>query len=307
MMHITAGSSAGRGFGEKKQRRVNSPPEPETPQKSQAARALRSALRCRRLCCKMSAAKKLLAALLCAALLPASGDIVSGHAAPGAAPGRAGQSAGRVLAAEQKAESQPAAMEQIKQINEIGEIGLFGLRHGNPITESKIHLTDFGKTALLPSAFLAPGAATRPASASQTASAPAGAKRQKTALTAAERDRAERVVMASCGEVGNPLMAMANAQVIFDRAESGRFGNGVAAVLAAPGQFERPWKGPVNAMVRQAVAAVFDGGRRVTEVPIYYYINPYLSSVNPSVWEKDKRYVRTIGTGHLIHQYWTDK
>lgn len=223
----------------------------------------------------MSAAKKLLAALLCAALLPTGAG--RGSAASGISSGRAASGAARMPAAAQKADAAPLQ-------------------------------TGSGKTALLPSVFLAPGTAAQgKAPASREVTAPAGAKRQKPALTAAERDRAERVVMASCGEVGNSLMAMANAQVIFDRTASGRFGNDISAVLAAPGQFEQPWKGPVNAMVRQAVAAVFDGGRRVTAVPIYYYINPYLSSVDPSVWEKDKRYVRTIGTGHLIHQYWTDK
>ncbi len=44
-------------------------------------------------------------------------------------------------------------------------------------------------------------------------------------LSAAERDKVERVVMASCGELDNPLMAEANAQVILDRVSSGLFGN----------------------------------------------------------------------------------
>jgi hypothetical protein len=126
-------------------------------------------------------------------------------------------------------------------------------------------------------------------------------------LTKSERDKIERVVMASCGELDNPLMAEANAQVILDRTASGRFGKGINAVLNAPGQFEKPWKGGVNSMVINAVSKVFDNGKRVTAKQIYYYINPNICEISLATWKKDKSYVATFGRGKYIHQYWTTK
>lgn len=125
-------------------------------------------------------------------------------------------------------------------------------------------------------------------------------------LTAAERDKIERILMSSCGACDS-LMAKANAQVILDRVKSGRFGKSVDEVLDAPHQFEKPWTGRVNTMVKNAVSAVFDRGERVTDTNIYYYVNPNLSVISAATWRKDKRYVVTIGKGEFIHQYWTDK
>jgi hypothetical protein len=150
-------------------------------------------------------------------------------------------------------------------------------------------------------------------SAAPSSSANSSAKEESTSsqsaffqLTATERDKIERVVMASCGELDS-RMATANAQVILDRIKSGRFGGSVNSVLDAPNQFESPWKGEVNAMVKKAVSSVFDRGERITDTSIYYYVNPNLSYVSPTVWSKDKRYVVTIGHGKYIHEYWTDK
>jgi hypothetical protein len=126
-------------------------------------------------------------------------------------------------------------------------------------------------------------------------------------LTNVARDKIERVVMASCGELDNPLMAEANAQVILDRVTSGRFGEGINAVLNAPGQFEKPWKGGVNSIVKNAVSKVFDSGNRVTSTQIYYYINPNICEISLTKWKKDKSYVATFGRGKFIHQYWTSK
>lgn len=125
-------------------------------------------------------------------------------------------------------------------------------------------------------------------------------------LTAAQRDKIERVLMSSCGAYGS-LMAKANAQVILDRVKSGRFGKTIDEVLDAPHQFEKPYTGRVNSKVKEAVRMVFDRGERVTDAQIYYYINPYISEISPAVWSKDKRYVVTIGEGKFIHEYWTDK
>lgn len=125
-------------------------------------------------------------------------------------------------------------------------------------------------------------------------------------LTAAEREKIERVVMSSCGELGDKLMAKANAQVILDRVKSGRFGKGINAVLDAPHQFERPWKGSINTLVKNAVTAVFDRGERVTKVRIYYYENPNFKEISTAVWCRGKRYITTIGHGVYIHEYWTD-
>lgn len=126
-------------------------------------------------------------------------------------------------------------------------------------------------------------------------------------LTAAQRDKVERVVMTSCGELGDSLMAKANAQVILDRVKSGRFGNSLEEVLDAPHQFEKQWVGSVNTLVKNAVASVFDRGERVTQEHIYYYENPHLKEVGTAVWRRGKRYVTTIGHGLYIHEYWTDK
>lgn len=126
-------------------------------------------------------------------------------------------------------------------------------------------------------------------------------------LTGAERDLVERVIMTSCGSLRNLQMATANAQVVLDRVKSGRFGATVTAVLTAPHQFEVPWKGTVNDVVKEAVQAVFDRGERVIDQPVYYYLNPHDAEVLKKTWAKDKVYVTTIGTGHFVHQYWTSK
>lgn len=126
-------------------------------------------------------------------------------------------------------------------------------------------------------------------------------------LTDSERDMVERVVMTSCGSLRNLKMAEANAQVILDRVKSGRFGNTVTAVVTAPHQFEKLWKGNVNDVVKEAVSAVFDDGVRVIDQPVYYYLNPHDAEVLKNVWAKNKVYVTTIGTGRFIHQYWTSK
>lgn len=125
------------------------------------------------------------------------------------------------------------------------------------------------------------------------------------ALTDEERDLIERIVMASCGNLQNPEMAMANAQVIKDRADSGLFGDSLMAVLTAPNQFENPWKGEVNDVVKEAVTDIFDKGERVTDQPIYYYVNPNTCSISRNRWSQGKAYVTTIGTGKWVHEYWT--
>lgn len=162
-----------------------------------------------------------------------------------------------------------------------------------------------GKTT--PSAQKAAKPASKPAAQEKPAAKAAEPARPYYPISAAERDKIERVVMTSCGGLGDSLMAKANAQVILDRIKSGRFGSSVGEVLDAPGQFERPWKGQVTSLVKEAVHSVFDLGNRVTSTRLYYYENPNLSEVDPSVWKKDKRYVTTIGTGFFIHEYWTDR
>lgn len=126
-------------------------------------------------------------------------------------------------------------------------------------------------------------------------------------LTAAQREKIERVIMTSCGTLENIQMAKANAQVILDRLKDGRFGKTVDEVLDAPHQFETPWKGTVNNTVKEAVRAVFDRGERVTSMPIFYYENPYLREVDPQVWRKGKTYVMTLGHEKYIHEYWTQE
>lgn len=125
-------------------------------------------------------------------------------------------------------------------------------------------------------------------------------------LTAKERRKIEQVTMASCGDFGYN-MAKANAQVILNRLESKRFGLTVDDVLSAPKQFEVPSKTEATADVKKAVSAVFDKGEKVSGVPIYYYVNPNISAVKHSTWKKGKAYVMTVGKGHYIHEYWTDK
>lgn len=126
-------------------------------------------------------------------------------------------------------------------------------------------------------------------------------------LSADDRERIERILMTSCGTLENLKMAKANAQVILDRTNSGRFGKNVNEVICAPGQFEVPWKGQVSSTVKDAVTQVFDRGERVINERVFYYINPNLSEISQSVWKKGKRYVATIGRSKYIHQYWTDK
>lgn len=144
-------------------------------------------------------------------------------------------------------------------------------------------------------------------STSPRGSVPSPAAKVFFPLTTAQRDKVERVVMTSCGELGDIQMAKANAQVILDRVKSGRFGKSINEVLCAPHQFERQWKGSVNTLVKNAVASIFDRGERVTKERIYYYENPHLKEVSTAVWRRDKRYVTTIGHGLYIHEYWTDK
>lgn len=124
-------------------------------------------------------------------------------------------------------------------------------------------------------------------------------------LTPVQRDRIERILMTSCGGVGSIEMAKANAQVILDRVKSGRFGGCLDEVLNAPNQFEKPYSGQVSDLIKSAVSAVFDKGERVTAENIYYYVNPNISSIDPAVWSKSKRYVLTIGHGKYIHEYWS--
>lgn len=168
-------------------------------------------------------------------------------------------------------------------------------------------------TDTLPSKFSNFVASSSAKSAVKAASAETSASGKKSApsgvyfpLTPAQRDKIERILMSSCGAYGS-LMAKANAQVILDRVQSGRFGKTLDEVLDAPHQFEKPYKGRVNSKVKEAVKTVFDRGERVVKTRIFYYINPYLSEVSPEVWRKGKRYVTTIGKGKCIHEYWTDK
>lgn len=126
-------------------------------------------------------------------------------------------------------------------------------------------------------------------------------------LTDKQRDKIERIVMASVGELDNYGMALANAQVIKDRVESGLFGNSLEEILSAPCQFEHPWKGEVNKMVKDAVSSAFDDGKRVTLQRIYYYVNPNYCEISMAKWNSDKKLVITIGSGVWKHQYYTNK
>lgn len=126
------------------------------------------------------------------------------------------------------------------------------------------------------------------------------------AITASERDLIERVIMSSCGGLGEYAMDLANAQVIKDRVQSGKFGHTVEDVLLAPHQFERPWTGTIDPQVIRAVGAVFDLGENATDQKIYYYVNPHFAKISAGVWQKGKRFVMTVGSGVYIHEYWTD-
>lgn len=124
-------------------------------------------------------------------------------------------------------------------------------------------------------------------------------------LSEHERDKIERVIMASCGDFSLE-MTKANAQVILDRLQSKKFGNSVDEVLDAPKQFEKPSQATPNSKVKQAVSEVFDKGERVSKTKLYYYVNPNYSYVSKSDWKKGKTYVMTVGNGKFIHEYWTD-
>lgn len=120
-----------------------------------------------------------------------------------------------------------------------------------------------------------------------------------------ERDKIERVMMASCGDF-EYQMAKANAQVILDRVKSGKFGKTIDEVLDAPQQFEKPSSNTPNSKIKKAVVAVFDNGERVTDTKLYYYVNPHYSFVKRNDWVKGKTYVMTVGKGNFIHEYWTE-
>lgn len=113
------------------------------------------------------------------------------------------------------------------------------------------------------------------------------------ALTAAERDTVEQVVMAEAG--AEPYVGkMAVAQCILNACE--QEGKSPAEIVAEYGYTDR--RVEPNAETREAVAAVFDAGEVATDAEILYFYAPALVS---SEWHESQTYVCTIG-GHRFFE-----
>lgn len=113
------------------------------------------------------------------------------------------------------------------------------------------------------------------------------------ALTAAERDEIERVVMAEAG--AEPYVGkMAVAQCILNACEQeGKSPDEIAELYGYTDSRPEP-----SAEVKKAVAAVFDNGETATDAEILYFYAPALCT---SSWHESQTYVCTIG-GHRFFE-----
>lgn len=107
------------------------------------------------------------------------------------------------------------------------------------------------------------------------------------ALTDEERDLVERVVMAEAGGQSYEGQMMV-AQCILDGSQ--RLGVSVSETIAAY-RYTKNRPTPSES-VKQAVSAVFDQGKRVTEEAADLFYNP---SITTSSWHESQTYVCTIG------------
>ena len=109
------------------------------------------------------------------------------------------------------------------------------------------------------------------------------------ALTAAERDEIERVVMAEAG--AEPYIGqMAVAQCILNACE--QEDESPAKIVKSYGYTKK--RPEPSTEVKRAVSAVFDDGEIATEAEILYFYAPDLCQ---SIWHESQTYVCTIG-GH---------
>jgi len=113
------------------------------------------------------------------------------------------------------------------------------------------------------------------------------------ALTAAERDEIERVVMAEAG--AEPYVGqMAVAQCILNACEQeDKSPDEIAELYGYTDSRPEP-----SAEVKKAVAAVFDNGETATDAEILYFYAPALCT---SSWHESQAYVCTIG-GHRFFE-----
>lgn len=113
------------------------------------------------------------------------------------------------------------------------------------------------------------------------------------ALTAAERDEIERVVMAEAG--AEPYIGqMAVAQCILNACEQeGKSPEEIAELYGYTDSRPEP-----SAEVKKAVTAVFDNGETATDAEILYFYAPALCT---SSWHESQAYVCTIG-GHRFFE-----
>lgn len=113
------------------------------------------------------------------------------------------------------------------------------------------------------------------------------------ALTAAERDEIERVVMAEAG--AEPYIGqMAVAQCILNACEQeGKSPDEIAELYGYTDSRPEP-----SAEVKKAVAKVFDDGETATDAEILYFYAPALCK---SSWHESQAYVCTIG-GHRFFE-----
>ena len=116
------------------------------------------------------------------------------------------------------------------------------------------------------------------------------------ALTDAERDLVERVVMAEAGGEGFDGQRLV-AQCILNTAEA--MDMRPDEVVTAPNQYAPPAE-HASEMVMDAVSAVFDDGDMVTNEPIrWFYAPKYVYSA----WHESKRYVLTY-QNHKFFAEW---
>ena len=113
------------------------------------------------------------------------------------------------------------------------------------------------------------------------------------ALTAAERNEIERVVMAEAG--AEPYVGqMAVAQCILNACEQeDKSPDEIAELYGYTDSRPEP-----SAEVKKAVAAVFDNGETATDAEILYFYAPALCQ---SLWHESQTYVCTIG-GHRFFE-----
>lgn len=116
------------------------------------------------------------------------------------------------------------------------------------------------------------------------------------ALTDAERDIVERVVMAEAGGEGYDGQRLV-AQCILNTAEA--MDLRPDAVVTAPNQYASP-ANEASQEVKEAVSAVFDDGDMVTDEPIRWFYNDKLVY---SEWHEGKRFVMYFGN-HKFFAEW---